>query len=158
MDEAEDGLGHSGDLVVAEIEDREVRQTQWEIQWDLLYQVEGEVEAGMEADLVQDGGRDLVEQLGLVPQCSAQEVLVVELLVEPRSPDVGLAQLTVGQGGGATAAHYYQLEDISGNNNNILVFISMVGYGSRHGFEIFPSINDQYLPARLSSVPRYRES
>ena len=128
MDEAEDGLGHRGDLVVAEIEDRQVRKTQGQVQWDLFYQVERQVEAGVEADLVQDGGRDLVEQLRVVPGCPAQQVLVVELLVEPGGPDVGLGQLAVGQRGGATAAHYYQLtgRDISENNNKTLSNLSHV--------------------------------
>ena len=142
MDEAEDGLGHSGDLVVAEIEDGQMRKTQWKIKWDLFYEVEGEVEAGMEADLVQDRGRDLAEKVRVVPQCPSQEMLMVELLAELRSSDVGLGQLTVGQRCGATAAHYYQLKDISENNNSCLSnHILLVG--SRHDFEIFHTIDNQ---------------
>ena len=114
MDEAEDGLGHSGDLVVAEIEDGQMRKTQWKIKWDLLYEIEGEVEAGVEADLVQDGGRDLVEKVRFLPKCPTQEVLVVELLVELRRADIGLGQLTVGQWCGAAASHYIIISSLTG--------------------------------------------
>ena len=109
MDEAEDGLGHCGDLVVAQIEDRQMRKTQWKIKWNLFYEVEGEVKAGVEADLVQDGGRDLIEKVRVVALSATQEVLVIELLVELRRADIGLGQLTVGQRCGASATHYYQL-------------------------------------------------
>ena len=136
MDEAEDGLGQRGDLVVAEIEDGQMRKTQWKIKWDLFYEVEGEVEAGMEADFVQERGRDLIENIRVVAQSPPQKVLVVELLAEFGSPDVGLGQLTVGQRCGATAAHHYQLSDISENNNTPLSkHILMVG--SMHDFDIF---------------------